>query len=461
MEKIYLSDIDADNICSKTVTERLRQQLRLKAEKDEGILPGILSLDRAKRQIQEILISGNALLLKGEFGVGKTEIAKAVFHLLKEYYDENTVYIIEDCPVQENAWHLYDYKVNGNDQAIHHICPICCGRYIVEETAPENIPLSRHIIREGSGLARIQGNEDIEPEKILGMYNIHRLQEVGDPYDPRVLELGKLAQASNGLLFIDELGLVNKEAQYAILQALQEKYFSPMQSRLSFPLDFLFIATTNHINEFQIHPAIKNRMVSLAIPRLDETDELKLISAYATKDFPEIYFPERLLEYLLYVIRFLNETDLYLGPRSSIRSVQLAKGSAFLDRKKMVDYCHVRQSLLTEISGQYEDEDMEAFIARLTNDMPTLKDFFRQKFSSFDSSLNQTDDPAISHPGAYLKQTDQSGQPDNRSSEEKTKANALKREIIFPYLSSFEQRHAQKEEILEIYSEGLDIGNAL
>ena len=143
-------------------------------------------------------------------------------------------------------WKNEAFKTSKN--VLKHFCDTL---YLEKPTAATDIQIERVYIDEGRGFARIQGNEDIEPEKILGMYHLTRYAEIGDPFDPRVLEPGKIAQASGGILFVDEIGLLNKEAQYALIQGLQEKHFTPTNSRMTFPIDFLFVSTTNSINEFQ------------------------------------------------------------------------------------------------------------------------------------------------------------------------------------------------------------------
>jgi MoxR-like ATPase len=208
---------------------------------------------------------------------------------------------------------------------------------------------------------------------------------------------------------VDELGLLNKEAQYALIQGLQEKQFTPTNSRMTFPVDFLFVATTNNINEYQIHTAINNRLVGLRVDRVGHDDEIRIVKKELEGKGFNTDFPELFLEFLVDTIRLLNDATVYLGPRSSIRASQIAAASAALEGRNVVSYCDIKEGLYTEISGQADDETFSDCMEMLAKDFPSIRDFLQSRlpvienvaayfdlFDDFDSAVQNVDPDVIS-----------------------------------------------------------------
>jgi MoxR-like ATPase len=376
---IPLTDIPLNSVCTKSVSARFTTEIREMLQNDDTILTHVYGLSHVKRRITEALMTGNGVILKGEFGVGKTELARGIFSVLQKYYLTHHVYMPVGCPVRENALNLYHYLIERDSTALDTICPLCRHAFIDSGISPSEVMVQRVFLDEGRGFARVQGNEDIEPERILGMYHLSRYAEIGDPFDPRVLEPGKIAHSSGGILFVDELGLLNKEAQYALIQGLQEKHFTPTNSRMSFPVDFLFVSTTNSINEYQIHRAILNRLVGVRIDRVSADDE----KAIAKKELDilklDVIFPDLFLDFVIESIRTLNNASVYLGPRSSIRAVQIASASALIDGRNIVEYCDLKEGIHTEMVGQTDDDSYEESLEVLEKDFPSIADFLSKK----------------------------------------------------------------------------------
>ncbi|MBF0319328.1 MAG: sigma 54-interacting transcriptional regulator [Nitrospirae bacterium] len=359
------------------VSGRFIHRIREMVSEGEEIFPSIFGIGHVKRRLIEVLATGSGVLMKGDFGVGKTHLSNAVFSVLQGYYQRHPVYTNMGCPVRENSIHLYNYIVNKDQASIGNVCPVCRHKYAA--SAATSIPIERVYITEGSGFARLQGNEDIEPQIILGMYNLLRFADIGDPFDPRVLEAGKLAQASGGVLFVDELGLMNNEAQYALIQALQERQFTPANSRMTFPVDLLFISTTNNTNDFRIHKAVANRLVGIPIARAEAGDEYLIVKKEIAQKGLDVGFPELFVEFIVSAVRALNNIAIYLGPRSSIRAAGIACASALLDGREMVSYCDVKEGLFTEITGQGSDETFDEINEMLSKDFPSIVDFLKQR----------------------------------------------------------------------------------
>ncbi|MBF0565057.1 MAG: sigma 54-interacting transcriptional regulator [Nitrospirae bacterium] len=385
VEAKNLAELEDKNVCTKPVSSRFAAEAIYMLREGMQMFPSIYGLDHVKRRLVEVLMTGHGVILKGDFGVGKTALANAIFAVVKRYYDTHPVYSNVGCPVRENSKYLYDYLVMGEHSALPGVCPVCRHAYLQTETRPSDIPVERVYLAEGAGFARVQGNEDVDPEKILGMYHLGRYAEIGDPFDPRVLVPGKIAQASGGVFFVDELGLLNKEAQYALIQGLQEKHFSPTNSRMTFPIDFLFVSTTNTVNEFQIHKAIHNRLVGLRIDRVTAFEEAAIVRENLAERQFGVYFPELFIEYLVEAIRQLSDVSVYLGPRSTIRASQIAAASALLEGRHAVSYCDVREAIYTEVLGQADDETYDECRKTLSMGILKISDFLRDRLPSVEA----------------------------------------------------------------------------
>ena len=390
--RLPLSELGAVSVCELNVKMRFTRQVRCMLDQGQELFPSIFGLDHVKRRLVEVLMTGHGSLLQGDFGVGKTELARSIFRVLSTYYVEHPIYSPSNCPVRENAVYLYNFLVKNDIASYEKVCPLCRHNHIESAKAVSDIWVERVYLDEGRGFARIQGNEDIEPEKILGMYHLTRYAEIGDPFDPRVLEPGKIAQASGGILFVDEIGLLNKEAQYALIQGLQENHFTPTNSRMTFPVDFLFVSTTNSINEFQIHRAVHNRLVGIRIDRVNRDSEVALVQRELDSTEFKVIFPCFFLEFLVDSMRKLSNITVYLGPRSSIRAAQIAAASAIIERKAVVDYCDVKEGIYAEVLGQADDDRYEESLEMLNKDFLSVSEFLKGKIPALD---NVSDDTAI------------------------------------------------------------------
>ncbi|MCG6553297.1 MAG: sigma 54-interacting transcriptional regulator [Candidatus Magnetominusculus sp. LBB02] len=388
-ESMNLIDLNKTSPCVLSVSGRFIRQIREMIEKDEDAFPEIFGLGHVKRRLVEALATGSGVLIKGDFGVGKTHLCSAVVSVLKNYYLTHPIYTNEGCPVRENAVHLYNYIVNNDHAALENVCPVCRHQYAA--STAESVPIERVYIAEGGGFARVQGNEDIEPEKILGMYHLIRFAEIGDPFDPRVLEGGKIAQASGGVLFVDELGLMNNEAQYALIQALQEKSYTPTNSKMTFPVDLLFVSTTNNTNDLRIHKAVANRLVGIPVGRVGFDDEVLIVKKELSQMSFVMRFPELFIEFIVSAIRALNNIAVYLGPRSTIRAARMACASAFIEGRAAVSFCDVKEGLYTEIRGQGDEQTFDEINEMLAKDFPSAVEFLKERVPLIENAFSVID----------------------------------------------------------------------
>ena len=264
---------------SRLPTDRLRDAVleRLHRAEAEGatrveaiqsLFPDTLLDDDVLESVVAALLSGTNLLLIGPPGSGKTSLAKDVWAL----YPKDAV-VVADCPVQDDPLSLVD----AAHAARHPACPACrakhgavsykeIGDFDTARVDAKKVPVKTTRLREGHGFARLQGSPEVFPDYLTGAVNLAKLEEIGDPESPLVLEPGKLMQANRGLLIIDEVGKLPRGTQNVLLQALQESIVTPSKSRETFPASFVCVATSNLDDMDAIEAPLMGRFTSVYVP---------------------------------------------------------------------------------------------------------------------------------------------------------------------------------------------------
>lgn len=258
-------------VLRETVLESLKK-LRSEGFSDEESLQAlypntILDAD-VLETVTSALLSGNNFLIIGPPGSGKTTLAKDVWRL----YPKETL-AVETCPVQDDPFSLVDESFSNFAPP----CPYCktryggvslaeLGEFDPKAVKPDDVPVKRLHLREGYGFARVQGSPEVFPDNLTGSINLSKLEEIGDPTSPLVLEPGKLLQANRGVLLIDEIGKLPRGTQNVLLQALQERIVTPAKSRETFPASFIAVTTSNLDDLDNISEPLNDRLVNLGVP---------------------------------------------------------------------------------------------------------------------------------------------------------------------------------------------------
>ena len=172
-------------------------------------------------------------------------------------------------------------------------------------------------MKEGYGFARVQGSPEVFPDNLTGTMNIHKLEEIGDPTSPLVLEPGKLLQAHRGLLIVDEVGKLPKGTQNVLLQALQEDIVTPAKSRATFPASFIAVTTSNMDDLDNINEPLNDRLSNIYVGFNSRHSKNRMIVDLARTD-KGIFFPELFLDADVNLIESWRKEYNRIRPHSSL-----------------------------------------------------------------------------------------------------------------------------------------------
>jgi MoxR-like ATPase len=373
-------DLIAQRLVPQLPTRRLRDALyqRFDDARKKGmseadalqlLYPNTILDTETLRRVTAALLAGSNLLLLGPPGSGKTNLAKDIW----EAYPKEVI-AVEDCPVQDDPFSLTDPTFFHKVPA----CPYCrmrhgdvttksLGEFDPAKVDPARVPIVRRSLREGYGLARIQGSPEVFPDNLTGSINITKLEEIGDPNSPLVMEPGKVLQANRGLLLIDEIGKLPRGTQNVLLQALQENVVSPAKSRETFPASFVAIATSNLMDLDNVTEPLIGR---LAIVYVDFNKDHTKNSAIIRQNLTDrgIFTPDAFIEAAATLTEAWRRTaggSDELGEvgsnRTMIDIVRRAQAFAQLAARNVVEPEDFHQGARDAMSGRIRARGAEGF----------------------------------------------------------------------------------------------------
>ena len=276
--------------------EKFQQQGLDRPQAIRALFPHTVLPEPTYEDVITSLVSGAHILFFGPSGAGKTSLAKDLWGLFPK-----DVWAIDGCPVLDHPLSVVDPAV----AARYPPCPICERRFAPNGDPTKfqpasvdgnQVPATLVTLREGFGYARLQGSSEVFPDHLTGNINLRKLEEIGDPMSPLVLEPGKLLQANRGFLLVDEIGKLPLGTQNVLLQALQEGTVTPAKSRESFPGLFVAVCTSNLSDLDNINDPLSDRLTSLHIGYNDHHADNARIVALAREDDPTSFVPEILTD---------------------------------------------------------------------------------------------------------------------------------------------------------------------
>jgi Mg-chelatase subunit ChlI len=274
----------------------LREKGLNRSEALRALFPRTVLPDATYEDLVTAVVSGSHILLFGPSGAGKTSLARDLWGLFPK-----GVWTVQGCPVLDHPLSLVDAAVAARFPA----CPICRrrfapdgdpGRFDPATIDPKKVVGEFVILREGFGFARLQGSSEVFPDHLTGNINLRKLEEIGDPMSPLVLEPGKLLQANRGFLLVDEIGKLPLGTQNVLLQALQEGTVTPSKSRETFPAWFVAVSTSNLSDLDNINDPLSDRLTSLHVTYNSAHADNRHIVELARGENPGDYVPEILLD---------------------------------------------------------------------------------------------------------------------------------------------------------------------
>ncbi len=338
----------------------------------QALFPNTILDPEQLRPITSALLSGTHVLMFGPSGSGKTSIAKEIWDIFPK-----TMWVVADCPVQEDPFSLIDPEY----AKIAPPCPFCkmnhgnmdpdnLGNFDVKRVDPSKVPVKKINLREGHGYARIQGSAEVFPDNLSGTINLHKLQEIGDPTSPLVLEPGKLLQANRGVLIIDEVGKLPIGTQNVLLQSLQEGIVTPAKSRETFPANFIAVCTSNVIDLDNITEPLNDRLSNIHVGFTRYHAKNRMILELAISSRPEpLFVSEILMDAAVNLIEAWrnsataeHELSEVASNRAMIDIIVRARAHAMIANRKIINKKDFMQGCHEALLGRIRARGGDSFI---------------------------------------------------------------------------------------------------
>lgn len=372
LDKDYKATLPLDhlqNILLKRLSQ-LREQGLDEPEVLQALFPTTILDFETLQIIVSTLLAGNHMVLFGPPGSGKTNLAKDIWRL---YPKENLA--VHQCPVQDHPFSL----VNKKFSELLPPCPQCkikygkiadAGEFHIENVDPKTVPVISFIMREGFGFARVQGSPEVFPDNLTGTINIHKLEELGDPTSPLVLEPGKLLQANRGLLIIDEIGKLPLGTQNVLLQALQERSVTPAKSRETFPAAFIAITTSNLDDLDNINEPLNDRLANIFVGfNKKHSNNRAILDLNLLKRRPKVFVPDILVENSIFIIEAwrraageIYELSEVGSNRTMIDNVQRSMAYSIMNNKKSISLNDFSRGVHDAMLGRIRARGGDSFL---------------------------------------------------------------------------------------------------
>ncbi|WP_455392351.1 ATP-binding protein [[Eubacterium] cellulosolvens] len=371
----------------KTILKRLGQLREERLTEDQvlqALFPTTILDTETLEVVVSTLLAGNHMVLFGPPGSGKTNLAKDIWELFPK-----RVVAVQDCPVQDHPYSLVD---RGYSKLVQP-CPQCklkygniteIGDFKIDNVDPNEIPVIRLNMHEGFGFARVQGSPEVFPDNLTGTINIHKLEELGDPTSPLVLEPGKLLQANRGLLIIDEIGKLPIGTQNVLLQALQERIVTPAKSRDTYPASFIAVATSNLDDLDNINEPLNDRLANIYVGfNKKHTNNRAILDLNLSDQRQTVFIPDIFIESSIYIIEAwrrvageIHELSEVGSNRTMIDNIRRSVAYSILNQKNTLTIDDFNRGVHDAMLGRIRARGGDSFIQNKT----TIEGFIEKHF---------------------------------------------------------------------------------
>jgi magnesium chelatase subunit D len=322
----------------------------------------IVGQEKLKKALLIIAVNPSigGLLIKGPKGVAKSTAVRALANLLPE------IEVVADCP----------FSCDPNDE--NRMCEDCKRRLL----SGEKLPVKKRKMR------IIDLPVSATLDRVVGSLNIKKAIEEG----LKALQPGLLAEANRGILYIDEVNLLNDDIVNAILDAAASKVNIVEREGVSVahPADFILIGTMNP-EEGELRPQLLDRFgISVEAETPKSEDELieianrveefekdparfkekfqdsekaletKVINA--RKLLPEVIISKKLLKFIATVVLRYQ-----LSNRAMIAAVKVAKTIATLEGRNQVNINDVKEALELVLPHRLKSEPLNQSDNNISN----------------------------------------------------------------------------------------------
>jgi Mg-chelatase subunit ChlI len=235
----------------------------------------VLETDISQLLLMTLLL-GKDFVVYGPPGSGKTNVVKDIITLAEE--NQSILFTVDGCQVQCNPASLFDKEFAKELDA----CPECKIEYdpdfkrtnFFKRPKPKDVKVTVARYSSGKGIERILGTVALQRYHLAG-HKIPKMTESGtdekeSDFDPEGYHAGYLSRTNNGILVVDELEKLMRQAQDCFLDALNDNETQPEQLRFKYPTHALIMATAN--NHTLLSGAMNDRMPFINIGYPDDVD---------------------------------------------------------------------------------------------------------------------------------------------------------------------------------------------
>jgi Mg-chelatase subunit ChlI len=386
IEKGHKPDLPLDKL-HKSILKKItsyREAGWAEEEVLQALFPTTILDHETLQVVVSTLLAGNHMVLFGPPGSGKTNLAKDIWQLFPRQ-----IWAVHNCPVQDHPFSVIDDKYSKRVPP----CPQCkikygrvteIGDFKTKNVDPEVVPVVRFNMHEGFGFARLQGSPEVFPDNLTGTINIHKLEELGDPTSPMVLEPGKLLQANRGLLIIDEIGKLPLGTQNVLLQALQERTVTPAKSRETYPASFIAVATSNLDDLDNINEPLNDRLANIYVGfNKKHQNNRAILDMNIINRRQPVFLPEVFIEGSIYIVEAwrrvageIHELSEVGSNRTMIDNVQRAIAYSVMNQSNTVTIEDFRRGVHGAMLGRIRARGGDSFI----QNKATIEGFIEKHF---------------------------------------------------------------------------------